>query len=421
MNNTVYDKFKRDLFESLERERDLIVARNMFDRPMPLFEISNENDRLYTKILQQFNFVIMRSVDLLILDLCELHGINAFRDQDYDLKVEFNGKIRFVEFRTSPNTFSQGHLHEFVSRQVKDGMPLLIVFLLKDSAVTTKNLQLFQQRINRINERADIDAIIFEDFLEIYFGFDERLSFETAMLNFNEQMHDAVGYQITEICNSKNRQQLKLELSKELKDTDFVLQALNNSCFMSKPNRECFIENDFKKICENFKSRELYNILLGNNDFCESLLTSEWLYKKYFMLEDLDNTFIVAGYFKSIEQLLWNIIRLLGNGRKLRSKTISEDNYDVLDKALGALEQFFDDSENLDLFKEVFENKKFVVKYFKSQLSEWRKKYRNGYMHKQMLNDVNTVNNIRKETFFLYVLILGCIDLSEENIKALTN
>lgn len=60
-----------------------------------------------------------------------------------------------------------------------------------------------------------------------------------------------------------------------------------------------------------------------------------------------------------------------------------------------------------------------MVKYLKSQIDLWRINYRNGYFHKRKLNKRSMVENIRKETVYLYMIILGSIDLTSENILSL--
>ena len=43
--------------------------------------------------------------------------------------------------------------------------------------------------------------------------------------------------------------------------------------------------------------------------------------------------------------------------------------------------------------------------------------YRNGLFHKDQLNSEEIITRIRQETIYLYMLILGSIELSEASIK----
>ena len=176
----------------------------------------------------------------------------------------------------------------------------------------------------------------------------------------------------------------------------------------------------FNKILNHYLSNELYELLLGSEDFANSFFTSEWLFKKYCSTLELDNTFIVAGYLKSIAQLLWDIIRVVGQGRTIHNITISEENYDIIDNTLGSLEFFLRCEDNFDLFRKVFGNSQvFVIRYLKAQIADWITHYRNGLFHKDQLNSEEIIIRIRQETIYLYMLILGSIELSEANINRL--
>jgi hypothetical protein len=179
--------------------------------------------------------------------------------------------------------------------------------------------------------------------------------------------------------------------------------------------------NNYELIKNAFINNQRYKLLLGNSDFAESYLTSEWLYKKYFALDELDNTFIVAGFLKSIEQLLWDIIYLIGQGREIKHVVISEENQEVIDKTLGSLQYFLSDWSNDDLFQNSFgTGKHYVMGYLKRQISDWRKQYRNGYFHKHNLTDQAKIEAIREETYFLYLLILGTIQLTPAQLAVLS-
>ena len=266
-----------------------------------------------------------------------------------------------------------------------------------------------------------LKLFFFEEFIEKLFGYDEKMKFLQSMKDFKAEVHQVIGYRITELCSSANRVKLKKSLLTELKEFDYkTVKEEKNTVLKGYKNYVELSDADFLHIYERFQTNELYKLLLGDMDFAKSFLTSEWLYKKYFTLSELDNTFIVAGYLKSVEQMLWDIVLILGKGRTIQNTLISDENLNLLNKTLGSLEHFFEDRANLDLFRDVFGNNKgFVVKYLKSQIDLWRINYRNGYFHKRKLNERSTVENIRKETVYLYMIILGSIDLTSENIRSL--
>ena len=242
------------------------------------------------------------------------------------------------------------------------------------------------------------------------------------MITFKDEMHHAIGYQVTELCSPYHQQKLREELDTELKEMDYDAIKLRGFAEISaeNPNINDLNQRNYGIIKDTYINGGRYKLLIGNADFAESFVTSEWLYKKYFFLDDLDNTFIVAGYLKSIEQLLWDIIFITGNGRQMDGIYIAEENVDAIDKTLGSLQHFLNTWSNDDLFRSDFGNAKhFVMSYLNRRISHWRKAHRNGYFHKHNLKKKETIQAIREETCFLYFLILGALKLSSQEINLL--
>ena len=161
-------------------------------------------------------------------------------------------------------------------------------------------------------------------------------------------------------------------------------------------------------------------MLVGNSDFAISLLTSEWLYRQYGTIPGLDNTYVVTGYCKSIEQLLWRIISVVGKGRKIGlSNSEVGDNTSASDTTLGALKYFLNATKNADLFNKIFgDNTFYAQRYLNYQLSEWIEHERNGNFHKHNLTP-ERVGIIREQTLYLYFLILGSLTLTNDTIALL--
>jgi hypothetical protein len=242
------------------------------------------------------------------------------------------------------------------------------------------------------------------------------------MLTFKDEMHQVIGYQITEIFNPYNFENLKNNLVNEL--IEFPYDRIKTERFheihLVDQQFQNISANNYRIIKERFLDGGKYKLLFSNGDFAKSFLTSEWVYKKYFSLSGMDNTFIVAGYLKSIEQLLWDIIHIIGQGRQIKGVTIDADNSDEIDKTLGSLECFITQNSNSDLFENVFgTNNKLLRDYLRKQLSTWRSNYRNGYFHKHNLEDGERIDKIREETIFLYLLILGSIEIDEDTMVML--
>lgn len=421
----MYQRFKRQLLEEMEMKRDILVLKNSKPSLEPIFEVSSSDDKLYQRILNVFNMTAVRHVEDLLYDLCVKYKIEVEKTVDaglFDLRMKIEGQFCCIELKTSPTVFNSASYSRFIQDVQNSQQPVYLVYLLKDSHESRMAIARQRLFIHNKYEVSNLKIMLFEDFLLEQFGMNELNLFKEAMMTYKDEMHEVVGYQITEIFNSHNLSVLKAQLEQDI--LNFEYDRVKNDRFHEIHSMdENFMdldEIDWQKIKTLFLNQKRYQLLLGNSDFAKSFLTSEWLIKKYFFLPEIDNTFIVSGYLKSIEQLLWNIIYIIGQGKKIKGITIKEDNTDNVDTNLGSLEYFITSFSNDDLFENIFEtNTHFVMRYLRYQLSAWRKKYRNGYFHKNNLEDKKQIEALRNETFFLYLLILGAVSIDDKAIMML--
>lgn len=421
----VYKEFKHKLISDLEIKKDMLVVENK-KQPESLFGIKDKSDKLYMNILQWFEMIAIQNVENLVARLCESKGVMNYKNfgskSSFDMEIEIKGERRYVEFKSQPNTMNSETISRMLYRIKENNTPVIMVFLLKDGIESREVVARFESRIREIDDSL-IECMLFEEFLEMLFGEDEKRAFQEEMADFKEEMHKAIGYQVTELCSPYNLDKLKKELEKEI--VNFQYDAIKDQRHADMIAEGSTVDdlNDysFSIIKKTFLEEERYKLLFGNADFAESYLTSEWLYKKYFSLDELDNTFIVAGFLKSIEQLLWDIIFIVGQGRDIRGIEISEETEDAINKTLGSLECFITNWSNKDLIENSFgKGKRYVINYLKYQIADWRSKYRNGYFHKHNLKNKEKIEAIREETYFLYLLILGTIKLTPAQISILS-
>lgn len=423
-----FEDFKIDLISTLEAERDLLIIQGRKKEPETLFSITDENDKLYQHIQQRFKLISIEKITGLISQMCKEHNVQYFQNGwagqhwfHFDAVININWKLTKVKYITSPNSLNTAVMREIALEINNMKESAVIVFLIKGSFEGYEAAERISRRISS-NYNAHVRCVLFEDFIEELFGVEEKISFQDAMVDFKEQLHLAIGYQVTELCSQRNMQKLRERLDKEICDFDYESVKRNRfaEALEQDPNARDLNNRNYNLIKEMFISSGRYKLLLGNSDFAQSFLTTEWLLKKYFSVEALDNTFIVAGYLKSIEQLLWRIISIIGQGRTIKNVVISQENMDDIDNTLGALQYFLSSYSNDDLFNSSFGNSKhFIMNYLRTQISDWRQQYRNGYFHKHNLTDINKISAIKEETYFLYMLILGAINLSSSEIRRL--
>lgn len=149
-----------------------------------------------------------------------------------------------------------------------------------------------------------------------------------------------------------------------------------------------------------FEANKNVNLLKEWNLY-QLIITSEFLFMEYNGITGFDNTFIVSGYFKSIELLLYNV-----------------------------LEKFYSDIKILDgnYYKEIIISPEFEVgrmneivailtyekylgyyegKLLFDKIEKW-KKLRNGYFHKDVLTS-NECIEIKKATCEVIFYIIGIL------------
>lgn len=421
----MYQEFKRKLLDEMEMRRDVIVLQASKSSYDPIFEVSSDNDKLYHNILTVFDMLAVKHVEALLCDLCLKHGIEAkLADypEKFDLQMLINGQECYVELKTSPRVFSSTSLHAFAAKVEECDKPVFLVYLIKDGQNNRNAIARQEHFIRKHVVSGNLRVCIFEEFFLERFGVEELSLFKKAMSTYKEEMHQAVGYQITEIFNPHNLGLLKKELDKEI--PGFPYDRVKNELYSELHSKDSRFQDLNMANYVNIKNiflHDRYKLLLGESDFANSFLTSEWLYKKYFPLQDMDNTFMVAGYLKSIEQLLWDIIYIIGQGREVRGVTLEDDNLGDIDTTLGSLQHFITNYANDDLIENAFgSSTHFVMRYLGKQISEWRSNNRNGYFHKHNLFDKEKIGVIRDQTFFLYLLLLGTITLDQNAIAMLS-
>lgn len=420
----MYQAFKETLLQEFIERRDLAVINTRKRKRESLFGLRNDNDKIYSSILVAFEAITIKKTSKLILDLCLKHNISAFEGKEmlHDIIINKDNKRKHYVILNKIESINSEQFY-MLSEAIRHlNEPCILVFLLKDTFENKTALKHIEDRFYlEFNFGEDLHQLffctLFEDFIFNTFGEEEAEEFNKMLEEFKEDFHNILGYQITEICTPYNLNKLRGQLLNELKS--FPYESIRQKTFLELKMNSDINDPSFHRIKSNFIDSNKYELLIKDGDFAKSFLTSEWLYKKYVMLEQLDNTFIVAGYLKSIEQLLWNIIKLTGKGKFISGKKIGTAKEDEIDTTLGSLEHFIIDSVNSDLFINAFAGNRFVINYIKKQISAWRAKKRNGLFHKTQLKDKAKIESIREETIFLYCLILGSLKLTNEQVKKL--
>lgn len=218
---------------------------------------------------------------------------------------------------------------------------------------------------------------------------------------------DGLFEELSKIINNKKL----IEVANIYSEPEFKRQCLNYLSEFDYKTELDKIKYDFSEVCninEIFNNRK--NILIEDYDFSISYRTSEWLFQNQLKDNNLDKTFIVSGYLKSLEQLLFFFVKTTGKSLSVRLdkgfKWVTPNDKEYVKCTLGNLKYLL--SKNKDCFENFMDIVSIgqIIKVF----ADWIDKGRNGYFHKDNIYRTEDVLNIRKKTYLLYFLLLGSIN-----------
>ena len=193
----------------------------------------------------------------------------------------------------------------------------------------------------------------------------------------------------------KNRQKTIADMRKEVSQLSCF--SVNDVNFKQDEENSKQLINTYK-LSQYFLQNKYENALVGTSDYAKSFLTSEYLYRYFKGNPMFDYTPIVSGYLKSIEQLLFTIL-----SSYYRSNGIHKD------FSRYVLSKYITDLKRERVFRrELVPAKRFII----DCLNRYRTESRNNVFHKDYFNSWPKVEQIRKNTIFLYAVLLGSIDSS---------
>lgn len=178
-----------------------------------------------------------------------------------------------------------------------------------------------------------------------------------------------------------------------------------------------------------YKVNKLYQVMIGRGSFARCLATSEYLYKNYGKSDLFDYTAVVSGYLKSVEQLMYSIALFsldrknrkgeyyqiapkIGDKKKTIDFTSENMKTGLIDTTLGSLCFFF--KNNSDLINIGGQYKKTLINCCFCYSEECR----NDSFHKHNIDQWSRVETIRNNTFYMYLILLGCCKLGDNYKEA---
>lgn len=251
---------------------------------------------------------------------------------------------------------------------------------------------------NRKNAKQGIliEKVTIREFWEQYFGRNEYELLVTHINAFNEQARDIIGFSTIVTPTDTALSRFRVKTGDMLRTRPYTASIPDN-----------IYQHQVDIWTKNYIDRGLWRAMVGASNFAVSFISSEWNYNMYLLTENLDLAGIVAGYLKSVEQLIWTIIGFQTKqtfqikakyGGKVEFSTADEE---LIDSTLGSLEQVLRENPWM------FDVNNFAKRHIIDAIDDWRQKHRNGYFHKHNLQSIDKVKEIREQTLQLYFLILG--------------
>lgn len=230
----------------------------------------------------------------------------------------------------------------------------------------------------------------------------------TYVRKFNGDIKRLIGYRTIVVPSDSSIKDLKQDIESELRSIDFDKQLSQDGLY----------ENQIEIVKKNFWDRALYQAILGESSFAESFISSEWYYKNHAEFSVLEQTAIVAGYLKSVEQLLYSIVRLSeGTGKHIKkyggNRTdyieYCEANESLIDSTLGSIIGY------ARHYSDLWDVNSYVKNYVADKLNIYRDKYRNDHFHKDNVTSNEEIEIIRKNTILIHYLLLGAMKISDSD------
>lgn len=273
------------------------------------------------------------------------------------------------------------------------------------------------------------------DFFIDVFGQEEYELFAECASLFNEKARTLIGLSISEMPTGKAVEDFRKDRTAYLEQFDY--EALLPTG-ITAPQR--------KIIKDNFMSGKRYELMTCVSDKCsfaDSFISSEWYYKQSTTAGALEQTGIVVGYLKSVEQLLYTLLKNwagrniwikingkyfdevnnkgLGRGKDNTLIDFYEKYDEYIDKTLGALIHFIKLKKKDGTFKNgnMFCVDESTLQCIIDVLYDFKDVERNDRLHQHNLYTKEAVEEIRNQAFLLYYLLLGSFDLTPKYLSDL--
>ena len=392
-----------------------------------IIDICGNAFRRYQSLIYYKEKIVLRMIIKLITNIMDIEGMpyNIPENEDdlFFICNENKCKAYILQYRND----TQLRLRLELLRNDKRIDKAKVFFLQKDYQKTIKRLS----DIEGSGENAFFEFHTIKDLFDEIFGVEEYFLFSEYVESFNNMLRSIIYTKAIDMPSNLEINRFKITIANMLCKENYDSLLSNN-----------IVSNQKNIIIKNYVERKRFLIMTGNALFADSFVSSEWYYRVHVINDELDQTGLVTGYIKSIEQLLYALIRLFINSNKhIRVKDLknlptsvtvyndsyiefSEENEPYIDTTLGSLALFVKyynkDKRREDLFEvDAPSVQQIVESLFEFGCQDKDELDRNDLLHKKNLYSNNDIDKIRKKVLRLYCLLLGAFRLSKDRCMEL--
>lgn len=424
-NRNLYFYTFDQLLKMVVRSRDALssplhahIRKNMGQ----IYDIGDSDFRIYDSIVSTNEYRAVSATSKLLIKMFEQNGIHY---EMYPVDPMFSRMLPDEQKKTLPFRFILVENGKRIGCLVTSKAPSLapnnierlkeydidaVKFIRLNNPKGDITIRVFDKEMESAAKQSDsfIQMTLIKDFFDTYFGPDEFSVFMEYVTDFNDRARKYVGFNTVIAPSDDSIAKFKKSKSIMLQSFDYLIK-LPDDIYKDQANI----------LYDNYINSGLYRVMTGSCNFADSFVSSEWYYSINKVTNSLDQTAVVTGYLKSVEQLLYSIVRLsIDTGKTIKRKGANDfldfttANEDLIDTSLGSLIGFAKHNGG------IFAVNSYVKRHIVDTLIDWRVNYRNDHLHKDNVYGSKEIDAIREKAIYLYFLLLGGCKIDESNFDA---
>lgn len=261
-----------------------------------------------------------------------------------------------------------------------------------------------------------------EYFFNLLFGKEEYSVFKKYYEKYTQQIKEYFGIAIVKTLHPNTLFSFKDDIKKNILEFDYRK-------YENRFSSRHISDAQYEILKEQFLNNRYYELLIGKSEFSRCFISSEWLYSSFGSLAgSIDLTAISMGYFKALEQFMYELISkyTIENGypdRKIRfpnkliplnDSTLSKEKNSF---TIGSMVKFLTNNKfNSDLIRTDVNNETRLYAY---DVLKAITDQRNGFFHKDNILDWKKVEDDRILAYTAFFILLSAFKFktNEGNLK----